>query len=88
MESAEIIEICRQAIYTLILISAPVMMVALLVGLMIALLQALTQIQEATLTFVPKVLAMLLTLALTMPFMVQTLTDFTQKLQDRIVHIQ
>ena len=56
--------------------------------LAIALLQALTQVQEATLTFVPKVLAMLITLALMLPFMLQTLTDFTHRLQDKIVHIE
>lgn len=88
MEAAEVIDICRQGIYVLIMISAPLMVVALVVGLAIALVQALTQIQEATLTFVPKVLAMLLVLAFTMPFMLQTLIDFTVKLQDKIVHIE
>lgn len=88
MEAAEVIDICREAIYILILISAPMMVVALIVGLAIALLQALTQIQESTLTFVPKILAMLLTLAFVMPFMLQTLTDFAHKLQDKIVHIE
>jgi len=88
MEAAEVVEITRQGIYVLILISAPIMIVALLVGLAIALLQALTQVQEATLTFVPKVLAMLLTLALVLPFMLQTLTDYTNKLQDKIVHLE
>lgn len=88
MEAAEIIEIVREGIYVLILISAPLMVVALVVGLAIALLQALTQIQEATLTFVPKVLAMLVMLAITLPFMTRTLIDFTNKLQDKIVHIE
>lgn len=88
MEAPEVIEVCRQAIYVLILTSAPLMVVALIVGLTIALLQALTQVQEATLTFVPKVLAMLLMLAVTMPWMLQTLVDFTNKLQDKIVHIE
>jgi flagellar biosynthetic protein FliQ len=88
MEAAEVIEICREAIYVLILIASPLMMVALLVGLVIALLQALTQVQEATLTFVPKVLAMLLMLAIAMPFMLQRLTDFAHKLDDKIVHIE
>ncbi|NBO18656.1 MAG: flagellar biosynthetic protein FliQ [Proteobacteria bacterium] len=88
MEAAEVIDLCRQGIWVLILISAPMMVVALVVGLAIGLLQALTQIQESTLTFVPKVLAMLITLALAMPFMLQTLIDFTNKLQDKIVHIE
>ena len=88
MESAEIIDVCRQAIYVLIIVSAPLMLVALFVGLAIGLLQALTQIQESTLTFVPKMLAMLLTLVVALPFMFQTITDMTNKLFDKIVHIQ
>ncbi|MDE3016891.1 MAG: flagellar biosynthesis protein FliQ [Pseudomonadota bacterium] len=88
MESAEVIEVVRQGIYVLIIISAPLMIVALVVGLAIALLQALTQVQEATLTFVPKVLAMLIMLAITLPFIIQTLTDYNTKLQEKIVHIQ
>lgn len=88
MEAAEIIEICRDAIYVLIITAAPLMLVALFVGLIISLIQALTQIQEATLTFVPKILAMLLMLMLTLPFMLHTLTEFTNRLQDKIVHIE
>lgn len=88
MEMGEIVEICREAIYVLIIISAPSMLVALFVGLIIALFQALTQIQEATLTFVPKILSMLLVLVITLPFMFNTLMDFTNKLQERIVHIE
>lgn len=88
MEAAEIIDICREGIYVLVIISAPIMIVALFVGLAIALFQALTQIQEATLTFVPKMLAMLATLAIALPFMFQTLTDYAHKLQDKIVHIE
>jgi flagellar biosynthetic protein FliQ len=88
MEAGEVIDIIRQAIYVLVIVSAPLMITALVVGLIISLIQALTQIQEATLSFVPKVLAMLAVLALTLPFIHQKLTDFTVKLQDRIVHIE
>lgn len=88
MESAEVIDLVRQGIYVLVLISAPLMLVALVVGLVISILQALTQIQETTLSFVPKLLAMLLTLALAMPFMLQTLMDYTYKLNEKIVHIE
>ena len=87
MEAPEVVEIVREGIYVLVMVSAPCMIVALVVGLAIALLQALTQVQEATLTFVPKVLAMLVTLVLSLPFMIQTLSDFALKLQDKIVHI-
>jgi flagellar biosynthetic protein FliQ len=88
MEAPEIIEIIREAIYVLVVVAAPIMIVALTVGVVISLLQALTQIQEATLTFVPKVLAMVMMLSLTLPFIVDKLTDFTNKLQDKIVHIE
>ena len=88
MESAEIIDIGREAIYVLLVISAPVMIAALVVGLIVSIFQALTQIQEQTLSFVPKVVAMLLVLGLTMPFMLQQLTDFTHKLTEKIVHIE
>lgn len=88
MESAEVLEIIRDSIYVLVLISAPVMITALVVGLIIAVIQALTQIQEATLTFVPKVLAMLLVLVLTMPFMIEQLTGLNNRLFEKIVHIE
>lgn len=88
MEPTEIIDICREAIYVLIVIAAPCMVTSLVVGLAISLFQALTQIQEATLTFVPKVLAMLLVLGLALPFMFETLTHFANNLSERIVHIE
>ncbi len=57
-------------------------------GRIIALLQALTQIQEATLTFVPKVLAMLIVLVLTLPFVISTLTEYNNRLFEKITHIE
>ena len=88
MEAAQVIEIIRDGIYVLILISAPLMLTALFVGLIIALVQALTQIQEATLTFVPKVLAMSVVLVLTLPFMLEKLIDYNNTLYEKIVHIE
>lgn len=88
MEAAEVVDIVRQGIYVLMLVSAPVMIAALVVGLAISLVQALTQIQEQTLTFVPKMVTMLLMLVITLPFIMQTLIDYTHKLQERIVHIE
>jgi len=88
MNAMEVIEIGREAIYVLLLVAAPAMLVSLIVGLLIALLQALTQIQEMTLTFVPKILAMFLTLIIAMPFMLTTLTDFTNRLMEKIVNIE
>ncbi|MEZ5692118.1 MAG: flagellar biosynthesis protein FliQ [Rickettsiales bacterium] len=88
MGTNEVLEVIRDGIYVLIIISAPIMITALIVGLIIALMQALTQIQEATLTFVPKVLAMLLVLVLTLPFMVEQLTSYNHRLYERIANIE
>ena len=87
MNEAEVLDIARDALYTLIIIGTPVMMVALIVGLLIALFQALTQVQEMTLTFVPKILAVFLCLIMFMPFMMNTLIDFSAELYGRIVSI-
>lgn len=88
MEATEVIEIIRDSMYVLVIIAAPVMTAALVVGLIVALVQALTQIQEATLTFVPKVLAMLVVLILTLPFVIEQLTELNNKLYEKIVHIE
>ena len=84
MSAAEALEIAREAILVTIKIGAPVMLVALVVGLAISLVQALTQIQEMTLTFVPKILVIFLSLLLFFPFMLATLTAFTERLAERI----
>ncbi len=68
MTPAESIDFAREAIYVLLEISAPAMLAALIVGLGIGLLQALTQIQEMTLVFVPKIIAIFLVLLVSLPF--------------------
>ena len=80
----EVIDISRDALWVLIKVGAPVMLVALLVGLIIALFQALTQIQEMTLTFVPKILAIFFTLMLALPFMFEVMKDFNEELMAKI----
>jgi flagellar biosynthetic protein FliQ len=85
MDAADAIDIARETIIVALKLGAPVMLLALVVGLIIAFLQALTQIQEMTLTFVPKVLVILLSLLLLLPFMLSTLTAFTESLVGRIV---
>ena len=86
MTPLEVIDIGRDGLWTLIVVAAPLMAVALVVGLIIALFQALTQIQEMTLTFVPKILAMFFTLMAVLPFMYTTLSDYTERLTERIVY--
>jgi flagellar biosynthetic protein FliQ len=85
--SEQVLDVAREAIFVLIKIGAPVMLVALVVGVLIALLQALTQMQEMTLSFVPKILAIFLTLVLTLPFMIATLVGFGEELFQRIAGI-
>lgn len=85
MTPADVIDVGRDALIVLLKIGAPVLLVALVVGLAISLVQALTQIQEMTLAFVPKIVVIFLALMLFMPFMLTTLTTFTQHLFDKIV---
>jgi len=84
MTPEQVLDIAREAIFVLIKIGAPVMLVALVVGVAIALLQALTQMQEMTLSFVPKILAIFLTVVLALPFMIATLVGFGEELFRRI----
>ena len=85
MTGAEVLDIARDAIWVTVKIAAPTMVVGLAVGLVVALFQALTQIQEMTLTFVPKILAIFLVLMLTLPFMSDALAGFMARLSERIV---
>ncbi len=73
------VEIAREALWLVILLSLLPLLVSLVVGLLISFFQALTQIQEQTLTFVPKIIATILTILITAPFMLNTLTTFSQK---------
>ncbi|MAU42086.1 MAG: flagellar biosynthetic protein FliQ [Kordiimonas sp.] len=85
MDGVDVIDVARDAIWVLLQVSAPVMVIALLVGLLISLFQALTQIQEMTLTFVPKIIAIFLALFLFLPFMGETLAGLMQRLSERII---
>lgn len=76
LAEAEFFDILRQALWAAVVMSAPILIVALIVGLIIGLFQALTSIQEMTLTFVPKVGAMLAVFWVSMSFMTKTLTSF------------
>ena len=87
MDETEVIAVSREAIIVLIKMGAPAMLIALAVGLVIAVFQALTQIQEVTLTFVPKILALFATVLIFVPFMLSTLRNFTHELVDRIISL-
>ena len=85
MDEAAVLEVSRDAVIVMLKISAPLMLISLTVGLIISLFQALTQIQEATLTFVPKILVVFISLLLLAPFMLHTLIDFTEQLMGRMI---
>lgn len=85
MDSTGAYEVIRLTINTILLGSAPILAGALVVGLVISFVQALTQIQEMTLTFVPKIIAIFAILALTLPFIFGTLTKLSDRVFDLIV---
>lgn len=84
MTGLEVLDIARDGIWTLVIVSAPMMLVGLVVGVVIALFQALTQIQEMTLVFVPKILAIFVTMLLTLPFIGATMAAYMTKVADMI----
>ncbi|RUT33114.1 flagellar biosynthetic protein FliQ [Arsenicitalea aurantiaca] len=85
MSGAQVLDIARDGIWVLIIISAPMMIVGLLVGVVIALFQALTQIQEMTLVFVPKIIAIFVTLLIALPFMGATMAAYMNRIVDLII---
>jgi len=87
MESGEVIGLARDGIFVLLKVAGPIMVVALGVGLVIALFQALTQIQEMTLTFVPKIIAIFVSLLVLLPYMGSVLGEFMERIAQRIVDI-
>jgi flagellar biosynthetic protein FliQ len=74
------IDLTREAIITALLLCAPVLIVGLVVGLLIGLAQALTQIQDQTVAFVPKLLAMVAALTLTLPWLLQMMSEYVEAL--------
>ncbi|MBN4051826.1 flagellar biosynthesis protein FliQ [Parvibaculum lavamentivorans] len=85
MTGPEVLDVGREAIFVLLRVSSPLMLVGLGVGLTIALFQALTQIQEMTLVFVPKILAIFLALIILLPYMGTTLGNYMYYVADKIV---
>ena len=84
MTGAEILDIARDAFWVTLLVAGPAMMAGLMVGLSIALLQALTQVQELTLVFVPRIIVMFIVISLALPFMASALGRFAIGLYERI----
>jgi len=85
MTGADILDITRDSLFTMLMVAGPLLLVALVVGFGIGLLQALTQIQEATLTFVPKLVAMVFVIILTAPLMGRLMGGLMERLAQRII---
>ncbi len=84
MNSASVITLGQQALYVMLMISAPMLLAALLVGLVVSILQAATQINEMTLSFIPKLLAMLAALVIAGPWMITYFIDYMRRLFESI----
>jgi flagellar biosynthetic protein FliQ len=84
MDPQDAIDLGREAAMVTLLVSSPVLLAGMLVGLLIGLLQALTQIQEQTVAFVPKIIAMVLTLSITLPWLINEMVEYSH---DLIVNI-
>ena len=85
MTGAEVLDIAREGIWVLIIVSAPMLLVGLVVGVVIALFQALTQIQEMTLVFVPKILAIFVTMLIALPFMGAAMAGYMNRIAGLIM---
>jgi len=79
-----VIQMAYQALYTVIMVAAPMLLAGLIVGLCIGIFQAVTQIHEMTLTFVPKILAVMIALVIFLPWMLRTLLGFTIRLYSMV----
>jgi flagellar biosynthetic protein FliQ len=84
MTGAEVLDVGRSAVWLTLQMAAPIMMVGLVVGVVIGLFQALTQVQEATLVFAPKILAIFVSLLLFLPMMGALMASFMNQIAARI----
>jgi flagellar biosynthetic protein FliQ len=84
MSPTVVVDLGRQALEVMLLVAAPLFLAALLTGLLVSIFQAATQINEMTLSFIPKLVAMFLTLILAGPWMLTVMTDYMRRLFDSI----
>ena len=84
MTGPQVLDVARDAVMTLVIVAMPLMLVGLVVGVLISLVQALTQIQEMTLAFVPKILAIFFALLIALPFMADRLHAHMDRIAARI----
>jgi flagellar biosynthesis protein FliQ len=87
MDEVQFLEFARQSILVMLKVASPIMLIGLLVGLTVAIFQALTSIQEMSLTFVPKILAVFISLIILLPFMFDVMTKYMESVVDRIIGV-
>ncbi len=87
MNEAQVMDFAREAVFTMLKVATPIMVVGLIVGLAISLFQALTSIQEMSLTFVPKILVVFTSLLILLPYMLEIMQRFMESVAHRIVGI-
>tara|TARA_B100000925_G_C21691454_1_gene338378 strand:- start:6 stop:272 length:267 start_codon:yes stop_codon:yes gene_type:complete len=87
MDETQFLQFARESVLVMLTVASPVMLIGLVVGLAVAIFQALTSIQEMSLTFVPKILAVFVSLIILLPFMFETMTKYMEGIVDRIVGI-
>ena len=78
MDAATAVDLCRETLMSAVIIAAPVLLVGMAAGLLVGLLQALTQVQDQTVAFVPKILAMAAVLVICLPWLLTRMVDFTR----------
>jgi flagellar biosynthetic protein FliQ len=88
MNDIGVIELGREAFWVILVIGGPILISGLVIGLLIALFQALTSIQEMTLVFVPKIIIIFITLVLMLPFMINHMVDFGEHIFDKIIALE
>jgi len=82
------VEICKDAVWTTLLVAAPMLIAGLIVGIAVSLFQAVTQIHEMTLTFIPKILAVVFVLILALPWIIRVLLSYTTELFSLISNVK
>jgi flagellar biosynthesis protein FliQ len=87
LNEAQVLDFAREAVLAMLKVATPIMIVGMIVGLAISLFQALTSIQEMTLTFVPKILVVFASLLVLLPYMFDVMKTFMESVADRIVGI-
>lgn len=88
MDAAAVTDIVREGVGVILRLSGPLLLVALVVGVGIAVFQALTQVQEMTITFVPKIFAIFLCLIVVFPYMITTMVNFTEQTYSRMTQLE